>query len=151
MAGDGSDQRTATDLTGTAESVVRAYYAALRAGDPLDHFFADGDVVKVGISERLVGGDAVRAGLREQTRTTTDWTVESRDLHVTDRGGYAWFADRVTMGWTDRRIRYEFDTRWSGTMERRTARDGSTADHDAPAGDAPWRFVGMHVSTPGEL
>ena len=53
----------------TARETVRAYYAALRAGDPLGRFFADaraGDdpVVKVGISERLVGTDAVREGLR---------------------------------------------------------------------------------------
>lgn len=137
----------AGDRTGTAESFVRAYYDALRDGRPLGPFFADGDIVKMGISERLVGSDAVREGLREQTRTTTDWVVESHDLRVTERTGHAWFADRVTMGWTDtgHQTRYEFESRWSGTLERRD--DGERAE----SSDAPWRFVGMHVSTAGEL
>mgnify|MGYP000675231744 CR=1 FL=1 len=146
---------TADDLTGTAESAVRSYYDALRNERPLGSFFATGDVVKFGISEQLVGGDAVREGLREQTRTTTDWVVESDALRVTERPGHAWFADRVTMGWTDteRRIRYEFDTRWSGTLERRAADGSEPTGEREPAtnDDAPWRFVGMHVSTPGEL
>jgi hypothetical protein len=146
---------TADDLTETAESAVRSYYDALRDGRPLGPFFADGDVVKFGISEQLVGGDAVRNGLREQTRTTTDWVVESDALRVTERPGHAWFADQVTVGWTDteRRIRYEFDSRWSGTMERRAGESSEPAGSERPAtnDDAPWRFVGMHVSTPGEL
>jgi hypothetical protein len=134
-------------LTGRAESAVRTYYDALRNGEPLGPFFADGDIVKFGISEELVGSDAVREGLREQTRTTTDWAVESRSLRVTERDSYAWFTDRVTLSWTDtdRQIRYEFDTRWSGTLERRE--NGAVTDRE----DAPWRFVGMHVSTPGDL
>jgi hypothetical protein len=117
-----------------AETTVRDYYAALRAGESLGPFFAEGaNVVKVGIGERLVGSDAVREGLREQTRTTAGWEVESRDLRVTEGEGHAWFADEVFMGWSalDRGIRYEFDTRWSGTLER---------------DDGDWRFVGMHVS-----
>jgi len=119
-----------------AAATVRTYYEALRDGEPLGPFFADA-VVKVGISERLVGHDAVVAGLREQTRTTTDWTVESRDLRVTERNCHAWFADDVRMAWTDteRTIRHEFDTRWTGTLEH----------------DEEWQFVGMHVSTAGDL
>jgi len=152
MGGDEGQRPTESTRTGLAESAIRAYYEALRDGEPLGPFFADGEVVKFGISERLVGDDEVREGLREQTRTTANWTVESRDLRVTEREGYAWFADAVWMAWTDtdRRIRYEFDTRWSGTLERR-------ADDDSPAGDgtrdtnAPWQFVGMHVSTAGDL
>lgn len=122
-----------------ARATVREYYQALRDGKPLAPYFApDESVVKVGISERLTGGEAVRAGLREQTRTTTDWAVESRDLRVIERDRHAWFADRVAMAWTntERPVRYEFDSRWSGTLERR---DGS------------WLFVGMHVSTAREL
>jgi len=121
-----------------AVDTVRAYYAAVREADPLHPFFADGeDVVKVGIGERLVGADAIEAGLREQTRTTTDWVIESRDLRVTARDRHAWFDDDVFMAWTDteRSIRFEFESRWSGTLERT---------------DGAWRFVGMHVSTPGE-
>lgn len=163
---------TATDATtGTAESVVRAYYSALRNEEPLGSFFADGDVVKYGISEELVGSDAVRTGLREQTERTTDWSVESDALRVTERDCHAWFADRATLAWTDteRRIRYEFETRWSGTLERRddggqpvadeggqsAADDGEGPPADdgdgPPVSDPTWQFVGMHVSTPGEL
>lgn len=124
----------------SAAAFVRAYYDALEGGDPLGPFFADGPgVVKFGLSERLEGGEAVAAGLSDQTRRTRDWAVESRDLTVTERDGHAWFADRVSMGWTDaeRGIRFEFDTRWSGAMER------TDVTTDRP----PWLFVGMHVST----
>lgn len=123
----------------TARETVDAYYEALRAGDPLGPFFADAPgVLKVGISERLDGHDEIVAGLRDQTGTTTDWTVDSRDRHVTERGSHAWYHDDVLLGWTDTeaRVRYEFETRWSGTLERRS--DG-------------WRFVVLHVSTPGDL
>ncbi len=119
---------------------VRSYYETLRAGEPLSPYFADDPgVVKFGLSEELSGGAAVAEGLAEQSRRTVDWAVESRDLRATDRDGFATFADRVEMGWTDteREIRFEFDTRWSGTLER-------VRDVDAGPG---WRFVGMHVST----
>lgn len=127
----------------TARETVLAYYDALRAGEPLGPFFADeqagdDDSVKFGIAERLVGSDEIRAGLRAQTETTTGWTVESDALRVSARERHAWFSDEVFMAWTDteRSIRYEFDTRWSGTLERR---------------DDDWRFVGMHVSTAGSV
>ena len=151
-------------MDASAEGTIREYYDALGAGEPLHPFFAErGPIVKVGIGERMVGADAVADGLREQTRTTTGWEVESRDLHVdsvgvTDRnsddGGvkyladdpqegddvkptFAWFGDDVFMGWmdTERGIRFEFDTRWSGAMARL---------------EGEWRFVEMHVSTAGE-
>ncbi|MFB6183947.1 MAG: nuclear transport factor 2 family protein [Haloarculaceae archaeon] len=176
MAGGPSPSEVAS-----ARETVEAYYRALRRGDPLGPFFADeredvsaretgsgreandgreasggqGDdqrasargpaYVKFGISERLDGSAAIRNGLRRQTETTADWHVDSRDLRVSERADHAWFADAVAMAWTDveRGIRYEFDTRWSGTLERRP--DATT---DAP-GD--WRFVGMHVSTAGDL
>lgn len=120
------------------ETTVREYYEALRRGEPLYPFFAeDGSVVKVGVGERLVGYDAVAEGLREQSRTTTDWTVESRDLRTVDRGDHAAFADAVRMAWRDaeRDREYDFETRWSGTLERRPDAD-----------DAEWVFLGMHVS-----
>jgi hypothetical protein len=127
-----------------ARKTINAYYDALRAGEPLGRrFFAperpgDDAVVKYGISERLVGAERIREGLREQTERTTDWAVESESLRVTEREEHAWFSDRVAMGWRDveASVRYEFDTRWSGTLERR--------------GDE-WRFVGMHVSTADAL
>jgi len=118
-----------------AEARIREYYRALVAGEPLGPFFADGDdVVKFGISERLVGGDAVRRGLREQTERTDDWDVDSRALRVTGRGCHAWFSDSVSLSWRDVEAgtNHSFETRWSGTLE---ARDGD------------WVFVGMHVST----
>ncbi|WP_136715420.1 nuclear transport factor 2 family protein [Halorientalis salina] len=138
-----------------AAATIREYYDALRAGEPLGEFFgdetSDGDQpVKFGISERLVGADEIRSGLGEQTETTTGWTVESRALRVTERPRHAWFSDDVFMAWTDteRGIRYEFETRWSGTLERRTD-DGSPVEDRND--DADWQFVGMHVSTAGSL
>jgi len=122
-----------------AADTVREYYEALRRGEPLYPYFEERpDVVKFGVGERLVGYDAVAEGLREQTRATDDWTVDSRDLRVTERDGFAYFSDSVVMSWTDREAGHEFslDTRWSGTLERR---DGAEAE---------WLFVGMHVSTP---
>lgn len=132
----------------SAGSRVRAYYDALREGDPLYRYFAPDDaVVKFGLSEHLDGYEAVEAALRRQTRTTADWTVESRDLRVTERDRHAWFADRVEMGWTDleRDVRVEFDTRWTGTLEREAPGEASADSPD------DWRFVLMHVSTPEAL
>lgn len=115
-----------------AEETVEEYYDALRSEAPLVPYFAEGDTVKVGISERLVGSEQVAEGLRDQTETTTDWVVESRDLRVTERESVAWFADEVRMAWTTDEERHDFETRWSGTLEDR----------------GEWRFVGMHVSVP---
>lgn len=122
-----------------AEATIREYYETLRRGEPLHPFFPESDnIVKFGISERLTGYEEVAEGLGEQTRTTDGWTVESSALRVNEREDYAWFSDDVFMSWTDteQRIRYEFDTRWSGTLTRR---------------DDEWRFVGMHVSTAREF
>mgnify|MGYP000327284327 CR=1 FL=1 len=135
------------------EQTVRNYYAALRAGDPLAPFFVErDDVLKVGISERLVGYDAVSAGLHEQTERTADWTVESRELRVRERGPVAWFSDAVDLAWTDtqRGVRFAFDTRWSGTLERH---DGGNRDTDERAAQSAddWRFAGMHVSAPRQF
>jgi hypothetical protein len=119
-----------------ADARIEAYYDALEAGDPLGRFFADTDgVVKFGISERLVGGDEVRRGLREQTERTAAWSVDSRDLRVTARECHAWFSDEVELGWRDTEAgtRHTFETRWSGALEARE--------------DAEPVFVGMHVST----
>jgi len=130
-----------------AEATVRAYYDALRGGDALALFFArEVTPVKFGIGERLRGFGEIEAGLAEQTETTDEWVVDSDRLRVTERDDHAWFSDEVEMAWTDLATgrRYEFDTRWSGTLERRP--------DTGPAGTAvgtPWRFVGMHVSTPG--
>jgi hypothetical protein len=117
-----------------AEGRIRDYYRTLREGRPLHPFFAgDPSVVKFGITERLTGYDEVAAGLREQTRTTEGWTVESRDLRVVERGEHAWFSDDVFLAWTDLPAdrEYAYESRWSGTLERR---------------DGEWLFVGMHVS-----
>jgi hypothetical protein len=126
-----------------ARERIESYYDALRTEEPLGPYFAaadpgDDDPVKFGISERLVGADAIRTGLRRQTETTTDWTVTSRALRVAERDRHAWFSDDVSMAWTDAATgeRRAFETRWSGMLERR---------------DGEWRFVGMHVSTADEL
>lgn len=126
----------------SAAATVRDYYEALREGKPLAPFFVDHpDVVKFGIGERLTGYDEVAAGLREQTRTTTDWRVESSNLRVIERGRHAWFSDDVFMEWRDAEAgrEYAFNTRWSGSLER-------NGDDDDDEGE--WSFLGMHVSTP---
>jgi len=119
-----------------ARATVQDYYDSLRHGAPLDTFFADdrpadNPIVKFGISERLVGADTVKQGLRDQTASTADWTVDSRALRVTQRENVAWFSDSIELAWDEGGQRHEFDTRWSGTLEHR---------------DGDWSFVGMHVS-----
>lgn len=118
---------------GAAET-VREYYDALRDGDPLSPFFLEAETtVKFGLGERLDGYESVAAGLREQTETTRGWSIDSRDLVVVDRGCHAWFSDAVVMAWTDAETgeRDEFDSRWSGVLERT---------------EGGWRFATMHVS-----
>ena len=92
--------------------------------------------MKFGITETLRGPEAVADGLREQTATTTGWQVDSRHLVVGREEETAWFTDEVFMAWTDteQRVRYEFETRWSGTLLYR---------------DDEWVFTTMHVSTAG--
>jgi hypothetical protein len=126
-----------------AESTVRAYYDAVRSGEPLAPFFARNETtVKFGIGERLTGYAEIREGLTEQTETTGEWRIESDRLLVTERSEHAWFSDDVEMAWTDREgRRREFRSRWSGTLERRP--------ESSEWPETPWRFVGMHVSAPG--
>jgi hypothetical protein len=121
-----------------AAETVRAYYDALRDGEPLSPFFAERpDAVKFGISERLDGYDEIERGLADQTAATDDWTVESRDLRVGEAADAAWFGDDVRMAWTDAEgHRREFDSRWSGTLLRV---------------DDEWRVASMHVSAPRGL
>lgn len=119
-----------------AETTIQSYYDALRSGEPLSPFFQDTEsLVKFGINEHLDGYADVKAGLQHQTETTTDWRVTSQELRVTERSCHAWFSDLVTMEWrnTTTAQEYDFDTRWTGTLE--------------PTEDA-WEFVQMHVSTP---
>ncbi|WP_435193895.1 nuclear transport factor 2 family protein [Natronomonas sp. EA1] len=122
-----------------AAATVRAYYDALRAGDPLHPFFADGEeTVKVGIGNQALGADAIETLLTEQTETTAAWEVDSRDLRVTEHDSFAHFFDEVYMGWASlpKNIRYGFETRWTGTLV------------PGEDGDENWQFVSMHVSTP---
>jgi hypothetical protein len=122
----------------TAEETIERYYEALEAGDPLVPFFSERATVKFGVSESLFGREALADGLRQQTKTTDDWEVDSRTLSVTEREAYAWFGDEVGLAWTDTGTgqRWSFDTRWSGTLERT---------------DDEWKFVAMHVSAPRRL
>lgn len=138
MPDDDPNRDMNADESRTAAETVAAYYDALRAGEPLGPFFADEPGVrKVGLSERLDGHDAIVTGLQEQTETTADWTVESRDRTVTERTAHAWYHDDVHLAWTDTEsgARHDFETRWSGTLE--TSEEG-------------WQFVVLHVSTPVE-
>jgi hypothetical protein len=130
----------------SAEAVVREYYDALRDGDPLAPYFADDErTVKFGISESLFGGSEIAAALEEQTETTDEWTVESTNLVVDERDGFATVTDEVTMAWTKTTTgeRYRFDSRWSATLVERDSDDDSSA--------SDWRFAVMHVSAPHQL
>ncbi|MFC6785524.1 nuclear transport factor 2 family protein [Halobaculum halobium] len=123
----------------TPEETVGSYYDALRAGDALAPFFVESPAtVKAGISERLVGYAEIANALREQTRTTEDWVVESSDLEVVERDGGAAVADAVSLSWYDAEAFADrsFETRWSGTL--------------LPS-DEGWAFAGMHVSAATDL
>jgi hypothetical protein len=138
VPGRGTDLKPFGPLTCgmNARETVLDYYEALRRGEPLYPYFLDRpDVVKFGVTERLVGFEAIREGLRRQTATTEDWTVESSSLCVVDRDAHARFTDEVRLAWTDHEDerRRDFGTRWSGVLE---------------PDDGEWRFAGMHVSTP---
>lgn len=144
-----------------AAGFVRTYYDALRRGDPLSSYFLESDsTVKFGVGESLFGYDDVSTALREQTRTTDEWVVESDHLVVDERanGAVATFADEVRLEWTDgeRDEHRAFDTRWSGTAVRREA-GGVDPDSSAAGADAethatpPWAFATMHVSAAREL
>ena len=130
-----------------AEATIRAYYDAVRDGEPLAPFFArDETTVKFGIGEQLCGYSAIERGLERQTETTTGWRLDSRRLTVTERDSCAWFSDEVDMAWTDDAgTRRAFRSRWSGTIEHRP-----DVPWDGVPPETPWRFVGMHVSAPGE-
>jgi hypothetical protein len=132
------------DAVGTVES----YYDALRTGEPLyPYFLESAQTVKFGVGQRLEGYDGIAAGLQEQTRKTQGWALDSARLLVEHRGDQAWFSDRVFMGWadTEANVRYEFNTRWSGTLVELDAEE-RTREID-PLTQTPWRFAGMHVST----
>ncbi|MES3518315.1 MAG: nuclear transport factor 2 family protein [Natronomonas sp.] len=126
-----------------AEATIESYYDAVRTGRPLSpYFLCEPTTVKFGIGERLTGYEAIETGLRTQTEITEGWVIESSRLAVVERDSYAYFSDDVFMAWTDTEsnIRYEFDTRWSGTLELRPDDRLET----------PWRFACMHVSTEGK-
>ena len=123
----------------SAADVITAYYDALRKGDPIHAYFLEDDsTVKVGVEGAAYGYEHVADSLREQTRSTEEWTVESHRLVVTEQPDHARFADEVTMAWTDHEAetRHRFETRWTGTLERQ---------------NGEWRFATMHVSAPHEL
>ncbi|MFT4890230.1 MAG: hypothetical protein ACI9YT_001144 [Halobacteriales archaeon] len=124
----------------TAEETVLDYYEALRRGEPLYPYFAErSETWKAAITAEYEGYAAVAEALREQTRVTEDWTVESRGPSVVERDDVARFTDAVRLAWTrtEDRERVEYDTRWSGVLE--------------PVGDeGEWAFVQLHVSAPRE-
>jgi hypothetical protein len=144
----------------SAEDVVLDYYEALRRGEPLYPYFVESsDAHKVAVSTSYDGYDAIAEALREQTRTTTDWVVDSDGPSVVAGEAWASFHDDVALAWTttdepDRDdagelpdggdgtddgdgggggTRHEFETRWSGTLVER---------------DGEWLFLELHVSAP---
>ena len=123
----------------SAETVITAYYDSLRRGDPIHPYFLEDDsTVKIGVRGAAYGYENVADSLREQTRTTENWTVESHRLAVEETDDHARFADEVSLAWTDleAETRHRFETRWTGTLVRQN-------------GD--WYVATMHVSSPHEL
>lgn len=123
----------------SAEDVITSYYDSLRRGEPIHPYFLEDDsTVKIGVRGASYGFENVADSLREQTRTTDDWTVESHRLAVEEATDHARFADEVTLEWTDLEAdtRHRFETRWTGTLVRR---------------GGGWRFATMHVSAPHGL
>jgi len=113
-------------------ATVRDYYEALRRGEPLyPYFLEDPATAKVGIGETVLGHGATAEALREQTRVTGDWSVESHRLRAGRRGDTGWFSDLVGMAWTREGDSLSFDTRWTGALVER---------------DGEWVFVELHVS-----
>lgn len=130
----------------SVEETVEDYYESVRRGEPLYPYFLESPTtVKIGIGERLIGYDEVAEGLREQTRTTDDWTIESHALRTSEPGDddirdASWdsdntgrFDDVVRMQWRDTSSNQwrDFETRWTGTLV---------------LVDSAWQFVSMHVS-----
>jgi hypothetical protein len=123
---------TADEDPAPVADAVRDYYEALRRGEPLYPYFLEaGSVAKFGVSESLLGYDEVAEGLREQTRVTDGWTVDSRRLTAGRAGSQGWFSDRVALAWNEGDERRSHDTRWSGSLRRR---------------DGEWVFAELHVS-----
>lgn len=136
----------------SAEDAVLDYYEALRRGEPLYPYFVESaDAHKVAVSTSYDGYDAIAEALREQTRTTTDWTVDSAGPSVVTGEAWASYHDAVSLAWTeladtdrddledardDEGVRHEFETRWSGTLVER---------------DAEWLFLELHVSAPSAV
>jgi hypothetical protein len=126
----------------SAEDAVLDYYEALRRGEPLYPSFRESpDTWKAAISTTYDGYDAVAAALREQTRTTDDWTVESDGPAVVQHEDWASFHDDVSLAWTTTdddgaATRHEHETRWSGTL----------VEHDDE-----WLFLELHVSAPSAV
>jgi len=139
------------DFDMSAEDAVLEYYEALRRGEPLYPYFVESpDAHKVAVSTAYDGYEAVAAALREQTRTTTDWVVDSAGPSVVAGDDWASFNDDVSLAWTrtdapdredagdgpaadDEAVGHEFETRWSGTLVER---------------DDAWLFLELHVSAP---
>ena len=99
----------------TVDDCIRDYYEALGEGRSLEPFLSERAFVKIGVEETLTGADRIAEGLREQRRTTSDWTVESRSLRTDLQGPYALFSDEVSLAWTEDTTgdRHEFESRWS--------------------------------------
>lgn len=133
-----SDLDSPFSPTDSPRETIETYYETLRCGEPLTPFFSeDPQAVKLGIEETLVGYADIADGLSSQTDRTSEWTVESTSLRVTERDAFAWFHDEVRLSWHDDPTGTDesYDTRWTGTLEYREPVDR-------------WQFVSLHVSVP---
>lgn len=136
----------------SAEDAVLDYYEALRRGEPLYPYFDESRTTwKAAISTTYDGYDAVAEGLREQSRTTGDWTVESHALRTVERNGWATMTDAVTLAWTRGERTGETDASADSDTHRGAA--GSEHEHETRWSgvlvehDGEWLFEQLHVST----
>ncbi len=135
---DNADADLSLSPTDSPRETIETYYETLRRGEPLTPFFSeDPQAIKLGIEETLVGYADIADGLSSQTDRTSEWTVESTSLRVTERDAFAWFHDKVRLSWHDDPTGTDesYNTRWTGTLEYREPVDR-------------WQFVSLHVSVP---
>ncbi len=123
-----------------AAETIAAYYAALRAGEPLGPLSPMTQTARWHVESPTRPGPTPLNGTagpdrddgRLDCREPCAPGDRTRGLRVVQRR-----RDTCWTG-TEGAVRHEYDTRWSGALE-------------ATGGEREWQFVGMHVSTADEL
>lgn len=121
-------------------AVVREYYRALEAGEPLASFYATdaeagelGPVVKIGSGEGEVvtGYDAVATEVERVRRSFARNRLESRGLVAHSAGQVGWFVDQVWWSGIADGQPFASLSRWTGVCRRVSG---------------GWKLIQLHVS-----